>query len=124
MPHDVVENLRGRMASKKKDWSDFVQEQEKKAPKRKPVKAGVPENMRGSLYAIRNKRLTIREGALRRVSIIITYTKITTGETKKYEVNATSWKFKRLKVGYRKVLFAYDKGERKQLKNFVLKNEI
>ena len=70
MPHDVIDSLRGRIASKKKDWSNFIEEQEKKAPKRKPVRAGTPENLRGSLFAIRNKRLAIREGALRRVSII------------------------------------------------------
>ena len=122
MPRDVVDNLRGRLASRKRSWADFVKEQEKKAPKRKPVKVGVPENMRGTLYAIRNKRLAIREGALRKVSVIITYTKITTGETKKYEVNPTSYRYKKLKNGYRKVLFAYDKGEKKRLKNFVLRN--
>lgn len=122
MPHDVIDNLRGRIASRKKDWSSFIEEQEKKAPKRKPVRTVVPEKMRGTLFAIRNKRLTIREGALRRVSIIITYKKITTGEIKKYEVNPVSYRYKKLRAGFRKVLYAYDKGEKKQLKNFVLRN--
>ena len=111
-----------RNAAKKKKWDDFVREQSEKSVRRKPKRVGVPENMRGTLFAIRNKRLAIREAALRHVSIIVTYTKITDGTTKLYEVNPVEWKYKKLKNGYRKVLYVYDKNDNKQIKNFVLRN--
>ncbi len=116
MPRDVIQKAR------KKEWAEFVQDVEAKAPKRKPVRAERPEKATGTLWAIRNKRLTIREGALRQVAILVTYRKVTTGEVKKYEVIPVSYRYRRLKVGYRKVLYCYDKNEQRQLKSFVLVN--
>lgn len=115
MPRDVLR-------IQKKEWSDFVKDVEAKAQKRKPVRTDRPEKATGTLWAIRNKRLTIREGALRLVAILVTYRKITTGEVKKYEVIPVSYRYRRLKIGYRKVLYCWDKNEGKQLKSFVLTN--
>jgi len=83
----------------------FIEAQEAKAQKRKPKRVG-QKHKAGTLFAKRNKRLAIREGALRNTQIIITYTKTTTGETKKYVVAPYSYKFRRLKVGLRKMLYA------------------
>jgi hypothetical protein len=94
----------------------FVKKMEEMATRRKPVRTLATPT--GSLFAIRNKRITIREGALRRVQIIITYTKITTGETNKYLVAPYEWGYRRLKNGRRKVLWAYDMEEQK-IKSFV-----
>ena len=58
------------------------------------------------------------EAALREVLVIINYTKITTGETKKYVVEPYEWKFRMLKSGFRKMLWAYDV-EEQRIKSFV-----
>jgi len=101
------------------DRALFIQEQEKKAPRRKPKKVGKPAY--GTLFALRNTRLSIREAALTLVQIVITYRKETTGETKKYVVGVYSYRYRRLKSGFRKMLFAWDM-EDKHIKSFVLKN--
>jgi predicted DNA-binding transcriptional regulator YafY len=97
----------------------FIQQMEGKAHRRKPVRTMAQPT--GTLFAIRNKRITIREGALRLVQVIITYTKETTGETKKYTVAPYSYRYRRLKLGRRKMLYAYDMDEQK-IKSFVLNN--
>jgi len=102
-------------------FKKFVDKVNRKSIKRKPTKTK-PANLRGTLVAKRNKRIAIREGALRHVSILIRYKKVTTGEIKRYEVNPISYRYKKLKAGYRKVLFALDKKDKKQIKMFVLKN--
>jgi len=120
MPRDLLKKLR-----RKKHWADFVKTQREKAPKRRPTRVRRTDRMTGTLYAIRNKRMAIREGAVRRVSVVIVYKKITTNRIKKFEVIPLSWRYKRLKKGFRKVLYAIDKMDPKkgrQLKNFVLKN--
>jgi len=97
----------------------FIADQELKAKKRKPKRTG--EKMRtGTLFAGRNKRLAIREAALRTVQIIIRYKKITTGETKKYIVAPYSYRYRMTRNGRRKMLFAYDM-EDKRIKGFVIK---
>ena len=97
----------------------FIADQELKAKKRKPKRTG--EKMRtGTLFAGRNKRLAIREAALRTVQIIIRYKKITNGETKKYIVAPYSYRYRMTRNGRRKMLFAYDM-EDKRIKGFVLK---
>jgi len=98
----------------------FIAEQEAKAPKRRPRRVGHKPRY-GTLFAVRNKNLAVREAALRRVQIAITYTKITTGETKKYIVAPYEWKYRRLTVGRRKVLYAYDMKD-KHIKSFVNRN--
>lgn len=98
----------------------FIQEQEEKAPRRKPKRTG-EKPKEGTLFAKRNKRLTIREAAKRKVQIILTYKKVTTGETKKYIVAPYEWKYRILKDGRRKVLYAYDMKEG-HIKSFVQRN--
>lgn len=98
----------------------FIAEQERKAPRRKPKRVGKTPAY-GTLYALRNTRMAIREAALRRVQIIITYLKITTGETKKYVVCPYSYRYRRLRVGWRRLLFAYDVDDR-HIKGFVIGN--
>ena len=115
MPLSFAEALR-------KDISQlaFVSEMERKAPRRKPKRVGKTPAY-GTLYALRNVRMAIREGALRRVQIIITYLKITTGETVRRVVNPYSWRVRKLRIGRRKMLYAYDVDDR-HIKSFVLGN--
>jgi predicted DNA-binding transcriptional regulator YafY len=97
----------------------FIEKMEDLAPRRKPVRTMVQPT--GTLFAIRNKRVTIREGALRHVQVIITYIKETTGETKKYIVAPYSYRYRRLKTGRKKMLFAWDMDDN-HIKGFVLNN--
>jgi len=98
----------------------YIAKQEAKAAKRKPRRAGVKPKY-GTLFALRNKRLSIREAALRNVQVVLTYKKDTTGEVKKYVVAPYSYRYRRLKTGNRKMLFAYDM-KAKHIKGFVLRN--
>lgn len=98
----------------------FITEQEKKAPRRKPKRVG-KKPAYGTLYALRNTRMAIREAALRKAQIIIHYTKETTGETKRYVACPYSYRYRRLKSGVRKLLFAYDIDD-KHIKGFVIGN--
>ena len=98
----------------------FIEEQEKKAPKRRPRRVGEKPKY-GTMFALRNKRLTIREGALRKVQIILRYVKVTTGESKRYVVAPYSYRYRKLRSGRRKMLFVYDMKD-KHIKGFVLKN--
>ena len=98
----------------------FIAEQEQKAPKRRPRRTGMRPST-GTLFASRNKRLAIREAALRKAQMVVTYMKTTTNETKKYVVAPYSYRYKRLKVGRRKMLMVYDM-EAKHIKGFALRN--
>lgn len=98
----------------------FIAEQEEKAPRRKPKRVGKTPAY-GTLYALRNTRMAIREGALRSVQVILTYLKDTTGETKKYTVCPYSYRYRRLKSGVKKLLFAYDMEDR-HIKGFIIGN--
>jgi len=98
----------------------YIAKQEDKAPKRKAKRVG-KKPAYGSLFALRNKRLTVREAALRKVQVVLTYKKETTGEVKKYVVAPYSYRYRRLKSGSRKMLFAYDM-KAKHIKGFVLRN--
>jgi predicted DNA-binding transcriptional regulator YafY len=98
----------------------FIDAQEAKAPRRRPRRVGERPKA-GTLFAKRNKRLAIREGALRETQIIITYKKTTTGETKKYVVAPYEFKFRKLKVGLRKMLYAWDMKDRR-IKSFALRD--
>ncbi len=115
MAIDFAELVQGKVSR-----DAFIREQEAKAPRRKPKRIG-KKPTRGTLWAIRNKRLTIREAALRRAQMIIRYKKITTGEFKTYVVAPYEWKYRRLKIGLRKVLYAYDMVDR-HIKSFVQSN--
>ena len=98
----------------------FIQEQVKKAPRRKPKRVGKPPAY-GTLYALRNTRLAVREACLRLVQVVLTYKKETTGETKQYIVAPYSYRYRRLKTGLKKMLFAFDMEENK-IKGFVMRN--
>lgn len=98
----------------------FISEQEKKAPRRKPKRVGKTPAY-GTLYALRNTRMAIREAALRLVQVVIMYQKETTGEVKKYIVCPYSYRYRRLKTGMKKLLFAYDMDDR-HIKGFVIGN--
>lgn len=98
----------------------FIKQQEAKAPRRKPRRVGVRPD-RGTMWAQRNKRLAIREAALRRVQITMRYRKETTGELKSYVVAPYSYRYRRLRAGLRKMFFAYDMKE-KHIKGFVVRN--
>ena len=100
--------------------SSFIDRMEKKAPRRLPKRVGRKPN-RGTLFAIRNKRLTIAESALRKVQVIITYTKTTTGETNKYICYPMSYRTRMLKVGRRKMLYVWDMEDR-HTKSFAIKS--
>jgi len=97
----------------------FIMQMEEKAPRRLAKRTQAPTS--GTLFAIRNKRISIREGALRRRQIIITYTKTTDNTTNKYQCNPYSYRYRRLKIGRRKMLYAWDV-EDKHIKSFALSN--
>jgi predicted DNA-binding transcriptional regulator YafY len=99
---------------------EWLKEQEEKAPKRRARRIGIKPKV-GTLFAIRNKRLAIREGALRRSQIIIKYKKTTTGEVKRYRVAPYSYRTRILRVGRRKMLYAYDM-DAKRIKSFAMRN--
>jgi len=103
-------------------FQEFVKKHIDKTKKKKLVKKG---NV-STLYAKRNRGIAIKQAANNKVSCIIKYTKITTQETKQYEVNVYSYKYIKLKEGIRKVLYAQDKNDRKNrktaIKNFVVRN--
>jgi hypothetical protein len=111
MPRDIAERMRRRQ--------DFIKRMEEKAPRRKPARTRA--KLTGSLFAIRNKRIAIREGALRVRQIVITYVKTTTGERKKYIVAPYSYRYRRLRVGWRKMLYAWDMAD-KRTKSFAIRN--
>jgi len=115
MPRDIKEFIKTGISR-----ADFIKQQEAKAARRKPVRTR-PVKVRGTLYAMRNKRLAIREAALRERQIIIKYVKTTTGELKKYIVAPMSWRYRKLKVGRRKMLYAQDVKAR-HVKSFALRN--
>lgn len=108
--------------SKFGDFEKFAEKVEQKAKKRKPVKTKA--KVTGTMFAQRNKRVAIREAALRGVSLVVLYKKVTTGEIKKYEVLPISWRYRKTKLGLRKVIFLQDVRDSKQLKYFVVKNII
>lgn len=112
--------MAGRLDSIRGEYSDFVKKVEFRSEKKKPrVTKGV--DVTGSL-AMRNSRLSIRESALRSCTCVILYKKVTTNEINKYEVIPIEWKYKKTKKGMRKVLYAEDYRDKKQIKMFVGRN--
>ena len=114
MPHFISTNVEDAINRRKL----FIEQQERKAKKRRPTKTKLKK---GTLFAIRNKRLAIREGALRKVQLVVTFKKTTTGEVKKYIVAPYEISYRRLNVGLRKSLWAYDMKE-KRIKSFAVRN--
>jgi hypothetical protein len=95
----------------------WIAKQESMAGRRLARRSGRKQRS-GTLFAKKNRNLAMLEAALREVLVIINYTKITTGETKKYVVEPYEWKFRMLKSGFRKMLWAYDV-EEQRIKSFV-----
>lgn len=116
MPRDIEQLLHRKI-----NRADFIKKMVEKAPRRKPVRARVPRGKRGTLFAKRNKNLAIREAALRGVQIVITFQKTTTNEVKQYIAFPYSYRYRRLKVGRRKCLYAYDMKD-KHIKSFAIRN--
>lgn len=66
-------------------------------------------------------RLVLRDAALQKKDIEIVYRKTTTSELKTYVVEPYSYRYLRLKVGIRKMLFGWDTKENK-IKSFAMSN--
>lgn len=66
-------------------------------------------------------RASIRDSAVAKKVLKITYKKSTTGETKKYEVEPYSFSYVKQGGGLKKALYAWDINENK-IKYFVVKN--
>ena len=99
--------------------TEFIKKVEQKARKKKPVRTKV--DIRGTLLAKRNKRVAIREAALRGVTCVILYRKITTKRLKRFEVLPLSYRYRKLREGLRRVLFIQDVRDQHQTKNFAIK---
>ena len=99
------------------DRLSFIKAQVAKAPRRKPKRVG-KKPAYGTMYALRNTRLAIREACLRLVQVVLTYKKETTGETKMYICFPYSYRYRRLKSGLKKLLFAWDMDDN-HIKGFV-----
>lgn len=99
--------------------TDFVKKVEQQAKKKKPTLTKV--DIRGSLFAKRNYRIAIREAALRGVSCVILYRKVTTKRLKRFEVLPISYRYKQFKEGWRKALYIEDVRQNHQIKNFLMK---
>jgi len=66
-------------------------------------------------------RLTLRDAALTKKAVEITYRKTTTSELKIYVIEPYSYRYLRLKVGIRKMVFGWDIKENK-IKSYALSN--
>ena len=66
-------------------------------------------------------RLAIRDGGVLKMRVTIRYKKTTTNEIKEYEIEPYSYRYLRLNVGIRKMLFGWDVKE-KRTKSFALRN--
>ena len=99
--------------------TEFVRKVEQENKKKKPTKTQV--DIRGSLYSKRNYRIAIREAALRGVTCILLYKKITTKRLKRFEVIPLSYRTRKLKEGVRKMLFLEDVRVKFQIKHFAMR---
>jgi predicted DNA-binding transcriptional regulator YafY len=85
---------------------------------KKSKKNRIPVGKKKVLFS-RYVRMAIRQAAIDKVQIVLDYTKITTGENKRYIVEPYEISTRNLKPGRRKVLWAYDVKD-KHIKSFVL----
>mgnify|MGYP004696194687 CR=1 FL=1 len=99
---------------------EFVKKIEQAAKKKKPTLTKV--DIRGSLFAKRNYRVAIREAALRGVTCVILYRKVTTKRLKRFEVLPISYRYKQFKEGWRKALYIEDVRQKHQIKNFIMRH--
>jgi predicted DNA-binding transcriptional regulator YafY len=112
-------------AKKKKgiDKKKFLERQKAKKVVRKPKKPKkkVPLSKAEKRALVRDTRLSIRYAANNLRQIEITYHKTTTKEVNTYRVAPYSYRYKRLKIGVRKMLFAFDM-DAGHIKGFALNN--
>jgi hypothetical protein len=133
----ILSNYENR---KKVSFSNYVRRVEEVAQKRK-AKHTTPQTV-GTLFAKRNKRIAIAESSARGVDAVITYVKIGDSangknlqdkadnqiatyhsvDLKKYAIVPLEWKMRKLKMGYRKVLWAQDIYDNFRTKSFVASN--
>lgn len=66
-------------------------------------------------------RTTLRDGAVLKRVVEITYRKTTTSELKKYRIEPYSYRYLMLKVGVRKMVFGWDIKD-KRIKSFAMRN--
>lgn len=85
----------------------------------KPIVAS-SHNTTSDPKKIRDFRLIIREGAIHKKQVLITYKKAD-GRINEYTICPISYRFRRLRNGFKKVLFVIDSNDG-QLKNFVYGN--
>lgn len=104
------------MAESKPKRSSFVSEQ--RGAKRKPKRKA--DALVKRVFSKRDFRNGIKTAAIKRLQIIINYTKTTTGEQGEYTVNPYSYRYRHTRNGVRKLLFAEDAVENK-IKGFVMR---
>lgn len=87
-----------------------------------PLKPLIKQRYKGmSLPLAVNIRVTLRDAALKKNIVKITYKKTTTGEVKVYQIEPYSFRYIRMNVGVRKSLFGFDIKE-KRIKSFAMRN--
>ena len=114
MPMSFAEALK-----KDIDKIQFVTEQAKVTKKKKKKDKSPATDI--SIKRGMDLKLIIRNAAINLFQISITYRKDTTGEVKRYRVAPYEWKSRKLKSGFRRVLYAYDMDD-KHIKSFVGRN--
>ena len=87
--------------------------------KRKDMKHNSSSYKTGTLMAKRNRSVAIIEASRRRTYVVLTYIKITDDIKESYKVIAMEWKYRKLKSGFKKVLYAQDMNEEYRVKSFV-----
>jgi len=87
-----------------------------------PLKPLVKERYKGRKLPLAvDIRVTLRDAALKKKTVKITYKKTTSGEIKVYQIEPYSFRYLRMKVGVRKSLFGFDIKE-KRIKSFAMRN--
>lgn len=112
MPFDIMNKL-----NEKVDRKQFIKNIKKENVKKLPMQ----KNKKKNVFKRNEIRMAIRKAAKDKKQIEIIYKKTTTGEVKTYKVAPYSYRFKKLKIGRRKMLFAYDMKE-KTIKMFSIRN--
>ena len=98
----------------------FLEQMAKAAPVKKPKKKErTPAT--DTILKTRDIKIVIGKAATLLRQVQMRYQKVTTGETKDYRIAPYSYRYRRLKTGIRKLLFAYDMDDR-HIKGFVLRN--
>lgn len=94
-----------------------------KSPRRKlPLKPFIQEAYKGRKVPLAVQvRIGLRDSALLKKVVEITYLKTTTNELKRYRIEPYSYRYLRLKVGVRKMVFGWDVKEQK-IKGFAIRN--